>query len=187
MSADRKIYILCGGQSRRMGSDKALLKLNGESLLMHQIKKANNYFDEVVLLSGRKNYPVNLRQLKDDFEDAGPLAGLLKALKDGTDYSLSHIAIIAVDFPNVTEQTLKKITDSTPADSEDAVLLNSGDDLQPLAGVYKTNMVEKLEQYLSAGNRMVFGFANKLNCSVIEVDAKELKNVNRPDDLESIF
>lgn len=187
MNSDRKLYILCGGQSRRMGSDKALLELDGESLLQHLIKKGDKHFDEVVLLSGGKTYPVNNRQLTDDFENAGPLAGLHKALKDGADHSLSHIAITAVDLPNLSDQTIKKLSALIPADSEDAVMLKSGDRYQPLAGVYRTELFEKLEQYLSTGNRMVFGFANKLNYSVIEVDAKELKNVNSPEDLTSFF
>lgn len=185
MSSGRKLYILCGGQSRRMGMDKALIKFKGESLLNHQIKKASPYFDEVVLLNGRNTYTVDVRQLKDDFEDVGPLAGLLEALKDGAEDTLSQIAVIPVDLPGLSRSTIEKLYFSIPDESEDAILLQSGENLQPLAGVYKTELADKLQHFLETGKRMVFGFVDRLDFSVIDVDAKELKNVNRPGDLKN--
>lgn len=183
MSINRKLYILCGGKSRRMGSDKAMLNVGGDSLLERQIRKAKPFFDEIVLLTGRNSYQMDNRQLKDEIEDAGPLAGLLEALKDAASHSMRYVAIIPVDLPGLSESTLKKLSESASADPSDAVLLQAGEDLQPLAGVYSTALRDKLTHYLESGNRMVFGFVNSLNFSTIEVNEKELKNVNRPGDL----
>lgn len=186
MKSDRRLYILCGGKSRRMGEDKATLMLGGnETLLSHQIRKASPYFREIVLLSGEKHYQVENRQVKDTFTNAGPLAGLLEALKDGANHAQRCISIIPVDLPNLSESTINKLAEIEPSETEDAVILQSGEDLQPLAGTYNTDLANQLDHYLKTQNRMVFGFLNSLNFSTIEVRADEMINLNRPEDLNS--
>lgn len=185
MSSGRNLYILCGGGSRRMGRDKALINMEGKSLLEQQVKKGEANFDEVILLNGQNIYSIENRKLPDKIKDAGPLAGLLEALKDGADHSMSHIAIIPVDLPFLSETTLKRLSTMELLKTDDVSFLRSGDDLQPLSGVYNTDtdLVDNLAHYLRTGNRMVFGFINQLRYSTIEVKRSELKNFNRPEDL----
>ena len=183
MKTGRKLYILCGGQSRRMGRDKAMVALRGERLLDRQIKKGESYFDEVVLLCGQNSYPVENRQLPDQIENAGPLSGMLEALKDGAANSLKQIAIIPVDLPGISEDTIQQLALSKLNESDQALLLKSGEDLQPLAGIYSVDLASELEHFLKIGNRMVFAFVNGLEYSVIEVGQEELRNLNRPEDL----
>ncbi|CAN5460221.1 molybdenum cofactor guanylyltransferase [soil metagenome] len=185
MNSARRLYILCGGQSRRMGQDKAMLKRGDEPLLNRQIRKVSPFFREIVLLSGENHYQVDNRQIKDAIINAGPLAGLLEALKDGANQKLSCIAILPVDLPNLSESTLNKLAEFVPEEPKDAEILRSGKDLQPLAGVYNTELATQLEHYLHSRNRMVFEFVNRLNFSTIEVRADELININRPEDLSS--
>lgn len=184
MSSARNLYILCGGESRRMGRDKALIEMDGQSLLDQQVQKGESFFNEVVLLSGQNIYSMKNRRLPDTLKNAGPLAGLLEALKDGADHSMSQIAIIPVDLPFLSEFTLKRLSKTESGKTDDAVFLKSGDNFQPLTGVYKTDLVDKLNSYLHTGNRMVFGFINQLRYSTIDVYKRELKNVNRPGDLQ---
>ena len=183
MNTDRNLYILCGGQSQRMGRDKALIEMDGKSLLEQVIKKAELYFGEVNLLCGQNIYDVKNRQLSDKIENAGPLAGLLEALKDSANSSMNHIAIIPVDLPNITRTTLKRLSNVCLPETNKALFLKSGEDLQPLAGVYSTALKTKLNNYLKNGNRMVFGFVNHLEYSTLQVDETELKNLNTPRDL----
>lgn len=182
MNKDRKLYILCGGQSRRMGSDKALLELEGESLLKFQIEKTKPYFEEIVLLSGSNNYPLKLRQLPDKIENSGPLAGLLEALKDSRSKGHKYAAIVPVDLPNLRLATIKKISEWSSESTFDASIIGSGEDLQPLAGIYKSELADIVESYLKTGNRMVFGILNRIRFSKIEADPKELINLNTPGD-----
>lgn len=183
MKSNRRLYILCGGQSRRMGEDKATIILGDETLLSLQICKASPFFREIVLLSGENHYRVENRQLKDTFTNAGPLAGLLEALRDGANHGQRCISIIPVDLPNLSDNTINKLAKTELAETEDAVILQSGVDRQPLAGTYNTDLANQLENYLQTRNRMVFGFVNSLNLSTIEVKADELINLNRPEDL----
>lgn len=186
MSRMRNLYILCGGRSRRMGQDKALMKVGGESLLNKQISNSSSYFKEIVLLSGENVYPVEFRQLNDEITDAGPLSGLLTALKDGKNRSEKLITIFPVDLPYLSETTIQKLSSIKPKETDEAVFLKSNFDIQPLAGVYRTRLIDKLEEYLKTGNRMVFGFANSLNYSIIHVKEDELRNINTKDDIEGL-
>lgn len=166
-----------------MGQDKALIEVDGKSLLEHQVEKAEPFFDEVVLLGGQNSYPMENRNLQDEMENAGPLAGLFAALKDGDDSSISHIAIIPVDLPYISESTIERLSDESLRPSENAIILANGENLQPLAGVYRTRLAGQLDHYLKSGNRMVFGFVNQLAYSKSQVDEAELKNFNTPEDL----
>lgn len=168
-----------------MGRNKALLELDGVSLLKHQINRAAPFFDEVILLSGQNNYKADNRQLNDRFENAGPLAGLLEALKDKSGPSAKQIVMIPVDLPRLSAETFHTLSLLSISKSDEAAILRSGEDLQPLAGVYSTDLADSLESYLKKGNRMVFGFLKKLNYSTIEVKREELKNFNTPEDFLS--
>ena len=70
--------VLCGGQSRRMGRDKARLVLEGETLVSRAIRALDAVSDEVVLATGeRPRYPESGRRcVLDSVPDGGPLAGL---------------------------------------------------------------------------------------------------------------
>jgi len=77
---DCTVIILAGGSSQRMGSDKANLLLDGQSLLQRVTVTMKKLFPKV-LLSVRKPRPeIDLPQIRDDPSCAGPLAGLASGL-----------------------------------------------------------------------------------------------------------
>ena len=168
-----------------MGRDKARITTDGVSLLKQMIQKGERHFDNVVLLSGDNTYDVPNRQLQDWFSDAGPLGGILAALEDCERAGMTQCCIVPVDLPAIFDSTLKLLADTDLREDEDARVLTSSEGIQPLAGVYSAVCNDRLQDYLKTGNRMVFGFLNRLNYSTITVSNSELKNVNTPDDLEN--
>jgi molybdopterin-guanine dinucleotide biosynthesis protein A len=103
----RSIYILCGGKSSRMGSDKVLLEAGDLTLLDLLINKALPYFAEVILLSNGRQYRHGLIHLNDSVKGFGPLGGLLAAFQHA---SHEDIAVAAVDLPLLSENTLQKLS-----------------------------------------------------------------------------
>jgi len=176
----RMLYILCGGDSRRMGQDKALLEINGRSLLEFWMVRTAPLFDEVVLLSGSTRYSVSNRQLQDEMKDTGPLAGVLAAMKDkkGTD---DDFAIVAVDLPNLGNSTLQRLSADTLSHHL-AMVAAHGKELQPLAGIYQRSLSADLETYLEGGRRSVAGFIDGINPGRIGVEKEELMNINKRDE-----
>src|SRR5712692_4284874 len=95
--------ILVGGRSRRMGSDKALMELDGQPLAAHLVATAATCCEEVLLVGGDPGRFATLglpaRWVPDGASDAGPLGGILGALE-----AARHDAclVVACDMPFIT-------------------------------------------------------------------------------------
>src|SRR5690349_20728578 len=100
--------VLAGGESQRMGRDKALLQIDGETLLARQVRLLKAAGASEVIISQHPKRPRPISQLPTDvrlvwdtgsFEDCGPIAGI-SAVLQGAEFPL--IAVVAVDLPFVT-------------------------------------------------------------------------------------
>ena len=96
---DVTVFVLAGGQSTRMGRDKALLLLGGQTLLERALALAHRVAPRVAVLGPREKYAATgERIIEDEFSDCGPLAGIHAALgASETDLNL----ILSVDMPFV--------------------------------------------------------------------------------------
>ena len=99
--------VLAGGQSRRMGQDKALMRYQGSTLIEHAsslLKDAG--CDEVLISRNARGF------LVDIIEDAGPLGGVHAALNTlcnsgGANSKTYELLVLPVDMPQMTPQLLK--------------------------------------------------------------------------------
>jgi molybdopterin-guanine dinucleotide biosynthesis protein A len=101
--------ILAGGKSARMGRDKARLEIGGRPLLARQLQLIRETGAGEVFVSGRagEDYTeFKCPVLYDRFQDAGPLAGIERALATA---SSSRVLVVAVDVPNLTPVILKQL------------------------------------------------------------------------------
>ena len=77
--------VLAGGQSRRMGTDKALLEHGGRSQLAHVVELLEAEVDRVFVSArpDQQDEPERSRYelIVDRYEDMGPLAGILSAME----------------------------------------------------------------------------------------------------------
>ena len=96
---DVTVFVLAGGQSTRMGRDKALLRLGGQTLLERALALAHRIAPRVAVLGPREKYAAaGERIIEDEFPGCGPLAGIHAALgASETDLNL----ILSVDMPFV--------------------------------------------------------------------------------------
>jgi len=101
--------ILAGGKSSRMGRDKAFLEFEGTPLLARQVKLAREAGAKEIFISGRAatDYTTfSCPVLLDDFLDAGPLAGIERALDVCATQTL---LVLAVDMPHMTAACLQEL------------------------------------------------------------------------------
>ncbi|MCC5908625.1 MAG: molybdenum cofactor guanylyltransferase [Balneolaceae bacterium] len=181
IKSNTPLYIFCGGSSRRMGRDKAHLLLDGETLLNRQIRQASRFFDNIILLSGPNRYETSLRQIPDAIPDAGPLSGLLAALEDSKP-GQEQIAVLPVDVPFVSDQTLQLLSSKQIFGQADAWVLRNGERIQPLAGIFTRAITRELRMNLQNGHRMVMKFLETLEVGCLNVGKNELRNINFPED-----
>jgi molybdopterin-guanine dinucleotide biosynthesis protein A len=76
--------VLAGGKSKRFGEDKNQTKLGDKTLLEHVLLKISNRYEEILIVS---SHSIDTKKIKnvtiipDCFDDFGPLAGVLSAMK----------------------------------------------------------------------------------------------------------
>ncbi|NOS71530.1 MAG: molybdenum cofactor guanylyltransferase [Verrucomicrobia bacterium] len=183
--------ILAGGKSSRMGCDKALLQLDGLSLLARQIGLVLSIGASEVFISGRKDADYSAfgcRVLQDRFDDAGPLAGIERALDAA---SLPLLLVLAVDLPQMSAEFLGRLAANCTA-TTGAIPRISGQ-VEPLGAFYPTKM--KLELLRAGSETGVPGardFAARCVTGKLAVyvdcgtrDAKYFRNWNSPADIDS--
>ena len=120
--------VLAGGESRRMGHDKALISIHGKPAFFHAAELLKN-FCETVFVSCRENQdlmsnlveqPTWLKEVFDhqEYADKGPLTGLLSCLAHlGMDQnetlagntSFDGLLVLGCDYRNMTEETLGRL------------------------------------------------------------------------------
>ncbi|HJT70124.1 MAG TPA: molybdenum cofactor guanylyltransferase, partial [Terriglobales bacterium] len=89
-------FVLSGGKSSRMGSDKALLELGGKSLIARAVELASKMSRDVAIVGDPQKLAGFGRVITDVFPDRGPLGGIHAALSQSSaDLNL----ILAVDLP----------------------------------------------------------------------------------------
>lgn len=126
--------LLCGGESRRMGRDKATMPWRGRSLWEWQMEKLRDLQPERILLSARAEqrwWPAEVEIVLDESPSRGPLSGLVAAL---TRMETEHLIALAVDMPLMTTKHLRLLCNF--ADQRTGVVPMIGERFEPLAAVY---------------------------------------------------
>ena len=110
--ADRAVYglVLAGGQSRRMGADKALLVNNGQSQLARTMDIVGGVTERAFVSTRAQQSEETERskfdQIIDRYDDFGPVAGVLSAMDAHPDVDW---LIVACDLPNISTGTLTEL------------------------------------------------------------------------------
>ena len=162
---DLTVAILAGGRSKRMGSDKALLTIEGIPLLQRVINAAHSLADARIIIS---NSPATHSSFlwplfPDRFPDAGPLGGLATALHHAT---TSHLLLLACDMPNLTPYLLQYLVDQ-PRASHGVIIPEDEKGLQPLCAVYSRSVLPPAEDAIEKGQFSMQTFVGRINSHVI--------------------
>jgi molybdenum cofactor guanylyltransferase len=107
-------YVLAGGASSRMGTDKALIELDGKPLIEHAVAKLREICTEVYILSSKAELAQYAPLVPDLRLGCGPLAGIEAALTHST---LGWNLLLPVDLPFVPVQYLRRWLERITSDS----------------------------------------------------------------------
>jgi molybdopterin-guanine dinucleotide biosynthesis protein A len=126
--------ILAGGQSSRMGRDKAWVEFEGQPLINRALDTVRGSGIAEIFISGRAGTDYSILRcpvLLDPEAGFGPLAGIERAL-DTTEAPL--LLVLAVDLPRMTAGFLQTLTSHCKPLT--GVIPKLGGRLEPLAAVY---------------------------------------------------
>jgi len=130
------IVIQAGGESRRMGQDKALLPFLGRPLIQRVIDRVDPLADELLVTTNRPEaYQfLGLPLAQDVVPGRGPLGGLYTALS-----AASHplVAVVACDMPFASPRLLEAEADLLLASGSDAVIPQTEGGTEPFHAVYR--------------------------------------------------
>ncbi len=144
-------FVLAGGRSSRMGQDKALLRLDGETLAACAVRKLREVCAEVAIAGGSEGLQGLAPIVTDEIPRCGPLGGIVAALAQS---SYEWNLFLGVDMPFVPQEVLRMLL-STAGGPRRVVLAEAEGRLQPLCGVYSRNALPVLRGELEAGRLKV--------------------------------
>jgi len=154
--------ILAGGESKRMGEDKASLTLANDSLLHHAIHNLQPLFASLLVSVHRPIPQLSLPQLCDQGSARGPIMGIATALKQVT---TPWLFVLACDMPLMTASVVRMMADRR-ADYH-AVVPSVDGVLQPLAAFYSTECLPLMASHIALGHRSLQGVIRQLKARII--------------------
>lgn len=158
--------ILAGGQSRRMGTCKALLPIQGETMLSRLTRQLSD-FDERLLSA---NDPalgegLPLRFVPDLYPGAGPAAGIHAALS-----ASRHEALFCVscDLPNFDSRLPALLLERFEPGTDALVCRGGNGRLHPLCGIYTKSALPVLGACLQSEERRMTAILRQLRCQTLD-------------------
>jgi molybdopterin-guanine dinucleotide biosynthesis protein A len=180
-------FVLAGGMSSRMGTDKAFLEFDGQTLLNRALRVTGAICESVMIVGDRNKFANYGSVVSDIFPGCGPLAGIHAALT----HSIAELNLmLAVDMPFVSTELLGFLW--AAAEDNDAVITvpRVGKGLQPLCAVYRRDFRIPAEKALRAGNYKIDAVFSGVSIRVIDdreltaagFSERDFFNVNTPQD-----
>jgi len=141
--------ILCGGQSKRMGQDKALLEFDKQGTLSHyQYSKLKACFDTCYLSAKTNKFDFDAKIILDNFDDYSPLL----ALKNILETTKKPTFIICVDTPFVSLDTICKLYENLG--NLDAIIAKAKR-THYLCGIYSPKILPFISKNLKLNNHAI--------------------------------
>ena len=185
--------ILAGGQSSRMGEDKALISYNDVPILQHIYQIAAACTENVYVLSPwNERYQQILspkcKYLIESQPGRGPLFGFAEGL---TQISADWILLLACDLPLLNKEILQGWINqlSELPLSTDALVPQRSEIWEPMCAFYRREVLTELQVFLQKGGRSFQKWFSHICVEALPVDSEislMLCNCNTPLDLEEI-
>ena len=145
-------FVLAGGRSSRMGTDKALLRFGTGNLLELAIDRVRAVSPKPAIVGAKDRYSRYADVIEDQFSGCGPLGGIHAALcATQTDLNL----VLSVDMPFMTPAFLRWLVQVAESGKQLAFVPDAQGKLQPLCALYRRPARCVIEQALKMGDYKV--------------------------------
>jgi molybdopterin-guanine dinucleotide biosynthesis protein A len=169
-----------------MGRDKATLPYLGGTLLEYVLKVVKQRCAPVFVIAapGQQMPSVDEAEvLRDDVRGVGPLVATGRGLRAAAEAGLRWAFVCAVDMPFLDPVLIDVLVEASENLTADVVLPWDGRD-HFLAGLYRTSLVDRINELVAAGERSMVALANSVETQRIVVsDGRWFTNMNTAADL----
>jgi molybdenum cofactor guanylyltransferase len=187
---DRAAFVLAGGQSTRMGVDKAFVQLEGCTLLAHALVLAKSVTSDVRIVGSPERFAAFGEVVEDEFPQHGPLAGIHAALRAS---SSELNLMLAVDMPFVEVPFLEYLfQEAARHESVMVTIPRAAGAWQTLCAVYRKPFADVAEQALRQGKNKIDPLFRETKIQILDepvltkhnFSLNMFRNVNTPEELE---
>ena len=150
-----KAIILAGGKNKRIGRNKAFIKLSGLAIIENQIRLLQEIFEEVLIVA---NFPqeyqhLEVKVIKDIIPHKGPLGGIYSGLFSSEN---SHNFFLACDMPFPYIDLIAYMKDLV--DGYDVVIPRTKFGYEPLSAFYSRDCLSPIKRQMDSGNLKIVDF-----------------------------
>ena len=183
--------LLCGGESRRMGTPKAWLDWNGQPLLEYLVSILSQVSKEIVVVAAPgqdlPDLPSGVRRLDDPVRYEGPLYGMNVGLS-AMPADCTSAFVTGCDTPFITADFIEELA-SLLGDHE-IVVPKDDRFFHPLAAIYRTALVPRIHDLIQQGKRKPRQLLDLSDTLPVDPQALNtfdssgltLRNMNTPED-----
>jgi len=179
-------FVLAGGQSSRMGSDKALLPYRDRRLIQFVAEAVRDAAGSVTIVAPPERYAhLGLPVIADEIPGEGPLGGIITALA-GSDAEWN--LIVACDMPGVSAAFLRNLlAEAVRAQSDICLPVSAAGLPEPLCAVYRSSSLPALRAAFAAGVRKVTSAFGGLRIAALAgCEPSRFANMNTPEDWRTV-
>lgn len=180
--------ILAGGKSLRMGTDKALLEINGQPLLQRAIDYCRPWCQTILVSSNDQEHKMfGCETVPDEIQNCGPLGGIYSCLqKSETDWNF----VLSTDAPFVEPAFFSFLVSASG--NYDVVVPCHNGGVEPLIALYHKRCSPEIAKCLKTGHFKMQDFFKTVNTcfigsqSWVDQYPRIFFNLNRPEDFLAI-
>lgn len=178
--------ILAGGESRRMGRDKAFVTLAGRSMLAHVLDRLEPQVERVLISANAD--PARFAdfgcEVVPDARPQGPLSGILAALTAAARLDATHVVSTPVDTPFLPGDLVPQLLLAAEASPEGLAFASDATGDHPATALWPVSLVPALGLFLASGQAKVTDFTVAHHATrALFPDPRAFLNLNTPDDL----
>lgn len=180
------MIILAGGNSLRMGTDKADLIYRGQTFLNIQIEKGKQLGIRDIIVSGYRGTHCGERVVMDRVGGRGPLGGLETCLRQAAH---EKCLVLSVDVPLISAAELQGLIRCNLEHKEQITILQHEGGQEPLIGIYSAELADVIEERLNCGWGSVFRFLEAQGYGIYQSEGEKSQywNINEAKIYQSIL
>lgn len=181
--------ILAGGQSRRMGENKALMSLGGRRLIDRVVGALREVFDDLLMVTNSPEVyaDVGVPMVGDVLLGKGSLGGIYSAIYHVT---TPYCFVVACDMPFLNAALIRYLVAQRVG--YDVVIPDVHGDMQPLHAVYGKACLQPIRRRLEADRLKIIGFLPDVRVRTVTADdlrhvdpaLQAFRNLNTPEEFQ---
>jgi molybdopterin-guanine dinucleotide biosynthesis protein A len=161
------VAILAGGQSKRMGQDKAFLEIGGVTVIERVIAQVKQLTDDLIIStnSPEKYEDFGYRLVTDIYPNKAALGGIYSAIQSAYH---NNVLIVACDMPVLNQALLHYLIELAP--TADAIVPLISPQPETLHAVYSKNCLIAIKSNLLANRLRIIDFFDDVSVHYVDRD-----------------